>query len=103
MPNGEFSKFKARVCVCGDLQEEEQQTYAPVICCSMICCILAFAIKNNLVTQQIDFINAFVQWDLLKEEQIYVFLPKGFGQESGTKTVLHLKKSLYALLCTPYL
>ena len=31
LPNGELDKFKARLCVRGDLQAEERETYAPVV------------------------------------------------------------------------
>eukprot|EP00980_Cylindrotheca_fusiformis_P019967 scaffold7036_cov69-Cylindrotheca_fusiformis.AAC.1 len=94
LPNGLFSKFKARLCVRGDLQDEHRETYAPVVRWTTIRSVLAFAVKNNLKTRQIDFMNAFVQSTLPEDERIFVKLPKGFSHQ-GVETVLRLNKSLY--------
>ena len=102
LPNGDFDKFKARICVRGDLQDEDGETYAPVVKWTTIRAVLAFAIKHDLKTRQIDFSNAFVQADLPENEQIFVELPKGFAQK-GVDTVLKLKKSLYGLVRAPFL
>ena len=69
LPNGELDKFKARLCVRGDLQAEERETYAPVVRWSTIRTVLAFALKMKLKSKQIDFSNSFVQANLKPEEQ----------------------------------
>ena len=76
-PNGDFDKFKARLVVRGDLQNDERETFAPVVKWSTIRTVLAFALRNGLKTRQIDFDNAFVQAELKEEESIYVTLPVG--------------------------
>ena len=63
LPNGDFDKFKARLVVRGDLQNDERETFAPVVKWSTIRTVLAFALKMGLKTRQIDFDNAFVQAD----------------------------------------
>jgi hypothetical protein len=100
LPNGDFSKFKARLCVRGDLQVEHRETYAPVVRWTTIRSVLAFAVKNGLKTRQIDFMNAFVQSHLPEDERIFVRLPKGFAH-LGTNTSLQLNKSLYGMLRSP--
>jgi hypothetical protein len=76
-PNGEFDKFKARLVVRGDLQDDERETYAPVVKWSTIRTVLAFALQMKLKTRQIDFDNAFVQIELNDKERIYVTLLVG--------------------------
>lgn len=99
-PNGAFAKFKARLCVRGDLQDEHRETYAPVVRWTTIRSVLAFAVKNNMKTRQIDFMNAFVQSTLPEDERIFVKLPKGFSHQ-GVNTFLRLNKSLYGMLRSP--
>ena len=49
-PNGEFDKFKARLVVRGDLQDDERETYVPVVKWSTIRTVLAFALQMKLKT-----------------------------------------------------
>ena len=63
-PNGELLKFKARLCYCGDFDNDLQPSFSPVVKWTTICSVIAFALNNNFVTRQIDFSNAFVQADL---------------------------------------
>ena len=35
-PDGEIKKYKARYCVCGDLQEGHFETFAPVVAWSTV-------------------------------------------------------------------
>jgi hypothetical protein len=105
LPNGELDKFKARICVRGDLQEETRETYAPVVKWTTIRSVLAFSVKNNLKTRQVDFVNAFVQSKIPKGEDVYVELPPGMehdGHEKGS-TVLKLDRSLYGMTRSPLL
>ena len=41
-PNGDFDKFKARLCVHGDLQSDACETFTPVVKWSTIQTVLAF-------------------------------------------------------------
>ena len=61
--------------------------------------MLAFAIKHNLKTRQMDFTNAFCQADMPKGEKAHVEMPKGFG--NGQDCVLELRKSLHGMVKSP--
>ncbi len=99
LPNGDFSKFKARICVRGDLQEETRETHAPVVRWTTIRGVLTFAVKHKLKTRQIDFENAFVQSRLPVDKEVYVECPPGFCHPSEPgKTVMKLNKSLYGMV-----
>ena len=63
-PNGDFDKFKVRLCVQGDLQSDERETFALEVKWSTIRTVLAFALCMKLKSKQIDFDNAFVQAEL---------------------------------------
>ena len=91
LPNGDVDKFKARICVRGDLQIVKGGIYAPVVKWPTIWSVLAFAIKHNLKSCQIDFTNAFIQGELPKGKEIHVKLPGGFSHQ-GEDTVLKLNK-----------
>ncbi len=101
LPNGDLDKFKARICVRGDLQKvTDECTYAPVVKWPTIRSVLAFAIKNNLCTRQIDFANAFVQGKLPKDKQVYCQVPKGWGYYDDNM-VLKLNRGLYGMVQSP--
>jgi len=51
LPNGDFYQFKARLCVRGDLMNDEVETYAPTVKFSTIRTVLAFALWMKLVTK----------------------------------------------------
>ena len=93
---------KARFCVRRDLQIEGMEffeTYAPVVQWSTVCALLVMSIVLNLATQQIDFSNAFCQADI--DEEVYVEMPKDFGDPRGRDMVLWLNKSLYGTKQAP--
>ena len=104
-PNGEFDKFKARLVVRGDLQNDERETYAPVVKWATIRTVLAFALQLKLKTRQIDFDNAFVQAELKEKESIYVTLPVGVHHPTHRREEVALKllKSLYGMKEAPKL
>ena len=60
-PDGEISKFKARYCVRGDLDEGEPETFAPVVAWSSVRLFLVLSLTLNWDTCSIDFSSAFVQ------------------------------------------
>ena len=101
-PDGRLRKCKARFCVRGDMQIEGVdyfETYAPVVQWSTVRALLIMSLVLGLETVQIDFSNAFCQADI--EEEIYVEMPKDFGDSKGRDMVLKLKKSLYGTKQAP--
>ena len=105
LPNGNFDKFEARLVVRGDLQENEGETFAPVVKWSTIRTVLTFDLKMGLKTRQIDFDNAFVQAELDEKESIYVSLPVGVDHPThdNKEVALKLLKSLYGMTTAPKL
>jgi hypothetical protein len=105
-PDGMITKFKARYCVRGDLQEDDSPTYAPVMAWSSVRIFLVLAMTMGWYTCSIDFSNAFVQAVL--EEPVWIHLPRGFLSglsclSGGARTCLRLKKSLYGTKSAPRL
>ena len=105
LPDATIAKFKARFCVRGDRQVEGIdvfETFAPVVAWPTVRCLLAFALRNNLATRQVDFSNAFVQSKLPPDEQVFVEVPKGYSDPDGQDVVLQLNKSLYGMRQSPF-
>jgi hypothetical protein len=100
-PDGEISKYKARYCVRGDMEEGDPETYAPVVAWSSVRLFLILAMTLNWLTCSIDFSSAFVQAKL--DEPVWIHLPRGFRSEKGSSTCLQLVKSLYGLSVAPRL
>jgi hypothetical protein len=98
LPAGSASKFKARYCVRGGMQQEGVdyfETYAPVVKCSTIRMLLTLVLREGWSTHQVAYTNAFAEPELKKE--VYVEPPKYFAPVNGTDLVLHLINSLYGL------
>ena len=100
-PDGEISKYKARYCVRGDMEEGDPETYAPVVAWSSVRLFLILAITLSWETCSIDFSSAFVQAKL--EEPVWIHLPRGFRSEKQSSICLQLVKSLYGLSVAPRL
>jgi Reverse transcriptase (RNA-dependent DNA polymerase) len=101
-PDGEVLKYKARFCVRGDMQVENEdyfQSYSPVVQWSTTRLLLVMSIIHNLHTRQVDYVNAFAQASL--KEEVYIEMPPGFITQEGNDTVLKLDKSLYGLVQAP--
>jgi Reverse transcriptase (RNA-dependent DNA polymerase) len=98
-PDGEISKYRARYCVRGDLEEGEPETFATVVPWSSVRLFLILAPTLNWDTSSIDFSNAFVQARL--DSPVWIHLPRGCHSSLGTSTCLQLKKSLYGLSIAP--
>ena len=75
-PDGAISKYKARYCVRGDLQETEQETFAPVVSWSTVRLFLVLSLTLAWQTCTIDFSSAFVQAPLT--DPVWIHLPRGF-------------------------
>ncbi|KAI2513951.1 hypothetical protein MHU86_335 [Fragilaria crotonensis] len=90
-PDGVISKYKARYCVRGDLEEGEPETFAPVVAWSSVRLFTILALTLNWDTSSIDFSNAFVQANLYGlsvaprlwfEHVLEAFTDQGFKQST---------------------
>ena len=100
-PDGTISKYKARYCVRGDLEDSDPETFAPVVAWSSVRLFLVLSLTLGWDTCSIDFSNAFVQAKL--EKPVWIHLPRGFKAQEGQGTCLQLLKSLYGLTVAPRL
>ena len=99
-PDGSIKKFKARLCLRGDLQKGEFETYAPVASFSTIRIFLITALMFGWETCTIDFSNAFVQ--ALVQTDVWMHLPRGFTSKRRG-TCLKLIRSVYGAAFSPRL
>ena len=101
-PSGEVKKHKARFCVRGDLEEDDDEdNFAPVVAWSTVRVFLVLSYVLGWSTISIDFTNAFVQ-SILKTP-VWIHLPRGFVSKLGPGTCLRLRRSLYGLRRSPKL
>jgi hypothetical protein len=100
-PDGEIKKYKARFCCRGDLMEEQENTYAPVVHWPTVRIVLTLAMLLGWETCSIDFDSAFVQAAL--KDPVWVQVPRGFRSSEGGDMCLKLEKSLYGLTIAPKL
>ena len=68
-----IKSLKARWCICGDLQEPMENTFAPVVMWSTVRLLMYFTSFFKLHTWCLHFSNAFVLAAL--DEPIYFHLP----------------------------
>ena len=100
-PDGTIKKYKARFCVRGDLQHNDEDVYAAVVAFSTVRMFLILSLALDWYTCSIDFSNAFVQAVL--KEPLYVHLPRGFSSSIPGKCCLKLERSLYGTNFAPKL
>ena len=110
LKDGKF-KYKARLVVRGYQQSFEMilaELYSPVGTAESLRLLFAHSALNGWTLEQVDFDVAFIQSDLLKEEErVYVQMPLGipkflldrFGWKDGQ--IMYLKKPLYGLKQAP--
>lgn len=97
--NGYLTKFKARICVRGDLQPiYRDDTYAATLAAKTFRSLMAITAKFDLEASQLDAINAFTNAEL--DEEVYTELPPGFDKPGY---ILRLKRALYGLRRSPRL
>lgn len=72
---GEVKRYKARLCLRGDLENNVTETYAPVGTWSTVRLMLTLAARYSYVTKCLDVSNAFVQAKLKNVK--YMSIPVG--------------------------
>ena len=97
--DGFISRYKARLCVRGDLQApRKEDTRATTLAARTLRTMLAITAAFDLETMQMDAVNAFLNSKLTNP--IYVNYPQGYGQKGH---VLRLHQALYGLRISPIL
>lgn len=96
---GYLLKFKARICVRGDLQPKtDEDNYASTLAFQVFRVLMALVAYFDLETLQVDAVNAFCNSPL--DEEIYLYNPPGFGSKGQ---ILRLLRGLYGLRKSPKL
>ena len=92
--DGYLLKYKARICVRGDLQPQSNMhdTYAATLAAKIFRFFIAIIAYFNLETVQLDVVNAFANNYL--DELVYIEHPNGF-KEYGK--ILRLLRVFYDL------
>ena len=98
-PAGEIIKCKARICLRGDLMEDDSNTYAPVVQSPTIKIFIDTALKKNWIMISVDWVNAFPQAKLKKP--LFMHTPRGFRNRYGRDGCLKLGRSLYGSKFAP--
>ena len=77
---GYLAKYKARICVRGDLQTTQEDTYAATLATRIFRALIAIAAYFNLEIRQYDAINAFINAELTIP--VYCYLLEGFSNSN---------------------
>jgi hypothetical protein len=97
--DGYLVKFKARICVRGDLQpRNDRDTYAATLAARIFRALMAITAAYDLEAFQLDAVNAFTNSEL--DETVYCAFPDGFQQDGQC---LLLRRALYGLRRSPLL
>jgi Reverse transcriptase (RNA-dependent DNA polymerase) len=96
--DGFLVKFKSRLCVRGDLQHTEEDTYAATLAARTFRALMAVSAAFDLEIRQYDAVNAFTNSEL--RETVHCVAPEGF-QRPGHYWLL--KKARYGLKASPLL
>lgn len=80
-PASEIMKCKARICLRGDLMEDDSNTCAPVVQSPMIKSFITVSSKKDWIMTSVDWVNAFPQAKLKKP--VFMHTPRGFGNKFG--------------------
>jgi len=94
---GYLTKYKARVCVRGDLQTTADDTHAATLAIRIFRALMAIAAYFNLEIRQYDAVNAFTNAKLATP--VYCYPPDGFDSDN----IWELYRALYGLKTSPLL
>ncbi|KAI1663278.1 Pol protein [Pyrenophora tritici-repentis] len=97
--DGYLLKYKARLVVQGDLQEQYGDTYAATLAARLFRALMALACAFNLKAMQYDVPNAFLNANI--DRTLYMRTPDGFQDRYGPN--LRLLRALYGLKEAPRL
>ena len=100
-PDRMFKKFKSKYCIWNDLQEEDFDTFVPVVQFSSMIPFLAWSLMFGWYTFLIDSSNTLIQ-ETLKDDTLF-HLPCRFRGSGNGRGYLKLKKSLHRILVAPKL
>jgi hypothetical protein len=95
---GYLIKYKARVCVRGDLQTTAKDTYAATLAIRVFRALMAIAAYFNMEVRQYNAVNAFTNARLATS--VYCHQPEGF---SDPEHLWELSHALYGLKTLPLL
>jgi hypothetical protein len=96
---GFLAKFKARICVRGDLQiPSKEDVYAATLASQSLRSLIAVMAHFDLSSRQYDVENAFTNSQL--DEEVYIELPPGFRRYGYSGRLL---RALYGLRRSPLL
>ena len=95
---GHLTKYKARICVRGDLQTTAEDTYAATLAMRIFRALMAIAAYFNMEIRQYDAVNAFTNAQLTTP--VYCHLPEGF---TDSDHLWKLNRALYGLKTSPLL
>lgn len=100
--DGYITKFKARLCVRGDLQlgVHKRDVYAITATFKTFRLLMALVAAFDLDVIHLDAVNAFVNANV--DEEVYITMPEGY-REGRKDIVLKLRKALYGLRKSPKL
>ena len=98
--DGFLQKFKARICICGDLQRRSsyEDNYAATLAAKTFQALMAIMVVFDLEAHQFDAVSAFTNSKL--DETVYCKYPEGFHQLGKC---LFLLRALYGLRRSPLL
>ena len=97
--DGLLYKYKARLVVRGDLQDDWGDTYAATLAARVFRFLMALTAAFGLKAYQYDVLNAFLNAPL--DKKVYVQTPEPYVEQLGK--LLELKRALYGLKDAPLL
>ena len=98
-PAGDIIKCKGRICLRGDLMDDDEESYAPVCAWSSVRLFLVIAMIMGWTTVSVDWCNAFIQ--AILKQPMYMATPRGFQNRFGNNGCLRLTRSLYGSKYAP--